>query len=56
MISVLLHYQVFGLYQVTFIGTVDKIDSKQTNITYTIRDDTGVIEVVQWIEGDAVRS
>lgn len=47
---------MFGLSQVTFIGTVDKIDSKQTNITYTIRDDTGVIDVVQWIEGDVVRS
>lgn len=25
---------------------------KPTNIVYTIRDDSGVIEVIQWVEGD----
>ena len=40
--------------QATLIGVVDKIDSKSSNITYTIRDDTGIIEVVQWNEGEGV--
>lgn len=42
------------VHMVTFIGVVDHVESKQTNITYTVRDDTGTIEVVQWIEGDSV--
>jgi len=41
------------VHMVTFIGVVDHVESKQTNITYTVRDDTGTIEVVQWIEGDS---
>lgn len=40
------------VHMVTFIGTVEQIESKQTNVSYTIRDDTGSIEVVQWIEGE----
>lgn len=40
--------------QVTFIGTLENIEMKQTNIAYTVRDDTGTIEVVQWIEGEVV--
>lgn len=39
-------------HMVTFVGTVEQIDSKQTNVTYTVRDDSGAIEVVQWIEGE----
>jgi replication factor A2 len=40
------------VHMVTFVGTVESIESKQTNISYSIRDDTGTIEVVQWIEGE----
>merc|ERR1712071_642585 len=39
------------VHMVTFVGTVENIESKQTNISYSVRDDTGTIEVVQWIEG-----
>ncbi|XP_046643615.1 replication protein A 32 kDa subunit-like [Daphnia pulicaria] len=39
-------------HMVTFVGTVEQIESKQTNVSYTVRDDTGSIEVVQWIEGE----
>ena len=34
----------------TFVGTVEAIESKQNNISYKIRDDSGEIEVIQWIE------
>jgi len=40
------------VHMVTLVGTVENIESKQTNISYTIKDDTGTIEVVQWIEGE----
>jgi len=40
------------VHMVTFVGTVENIESKQTNISYSVRDDTGTIEVVQWIEGE----
>ena len=36
------------------MGTVEQIESKQTNVSYTVRDDTGSIEVVQWIESEGV--
>lgn len=39
-------------HMVTFVGTVEQIESKQTNVSYTVRDDTGSIEVIQWIEGE----
>ncbi|KZS06262.1 Replication A 32 kDa subunit-like protein [Daphnia magna] len=37
---------------VTFVGTVAEIESNHTNISYTVRDDSGSIEVVQWIENE----
>lgn len=38
------------VHMVTFVGTVEAIESKQNNISYKIRDDSGEIEVIQWIE------
>ncbi|KZS10041.1 Replication A 32 kDa subunit-like protein, partial [Daphnia magna] len=39
-------------HMVTFVGTVAEIESNHTNISYTVRDDSGSIEVVQWIENE----
>jgi len=36
-------------FQVTFIGTLEKIEKKPDNIiVHTIRDDSGVIEAIQY--------
>ncbi|KAI9557142.1 hypothetical protein GHT06_016949 [Daphnia sinensis] len=39
---------------VTFVGPVAEIVSNQTDISYTVRDDSGSIEVVQSIEAVGV--
>jgi replication factor A2 len=39
--------------QLTFIGQIHNIQTQATNTTYKLDDGTGLIEVKQWIDGDA---
>ncbi|POS84512.1 hypothetical protein EPUL_002510 [Erysiphe pulchra] len=39
--------------QITFIGQIQTVSSQATNTTYKVDDGTGLIEVKQWIDGDA---
>jgi replication factor A2 len=39
--------------QITFVGQIRSIATQTTNITYKIDDGTGIIEVKQWIDGEA---
>ncbi|EXJ84200.1 replication factor A2 [Capronia epimyces CBS 606.96] len=39
--------------QVTFVGQIRSISTQPTNITYKVDDGTGIVEVKQWIDGDA---
>jgi replication factor A2 len=40
--------------QITFVGQIRSIATQTTNITYKIDDGTGIIEVKQWVDGEAV--
>lgn len=39
--------------QITFVGQIRSIATHATNTTYKIDDGTGMIEVKQWVDGDA---
>ncbi|KAK2624501.1 hypothetical protein QTJ16_006451 [Diplocarpon rosae] len=39
--------------QLTFIGQINQISSQATNTTFKLDDGTGIIEVKQWVDGDA---
>ncbi|KHJ35706.1 putative replication protein a 32 kda subunit [Erysiphe necator] len=39
--------------QLTFVGQIQTVSSQATNTTYKVDDGTGLIEVKQWIDGDA---
>ncbi|CAK4034895.1 related to single-stranded DNA binding 30K chain [Lecanosticta acicola] len=41
--------------QVTFIGQVRNISTQTTNVTYKLDDGTGIIEVKQWIDAEALQ-
>lgn len=41
--------------QVTFIGQVRNISTQTTNVTYKLDDGTGIIEVKQWIDAEAMQ-
>jgi replication factor A2 len=43
-------YRVFPTSQITFVGTVVNIAKSPTNISSTIEDGTGSIDVRQWID------
>ncbi|TVY45381.1 Replication factor A protein [Lachnellula subtilissima] len=40
--------------QITFVGQINSISSQATNTTYKLDDGTGLIEVKQWIDADAI--
>ena len=42
--------------QVTFIGQVRNISQQTTNVTYKLDDGTGIIEVKQWVDTDAMNN
>ena len=39
--------------QITFVGQIRNIATQTTNITYKVDDGTGIIEVKQWVDGEA---
>ncbi|CAD6504761.1 BgTH12-00264 [Blumeria graminis f. sp. triticale] len=39
--------------QITFVGQIQAVSSQATNTTFKVDDGTGLIEVKQWIDGDA---
>jgi replication factor A2 len=39
--------------QITFIGQINNISAQATNTTFKLDDGTGLIEVKQWVDGDA---
>lgn len=39
--------------QITFVGQIQSVSSQATNTTYKVDDGTGLIEIKQWIDGDA---
>ena len=40
--------------QVTFVGQVRSVNAQTTNITYTVDDGTGMIDVKKWIDADRI--
>ena len=42
--------------QITFVGQIRNISTQTTNITYKLDDGTGIIEVKQWIDADALNN
>jgi replication factor A2 len=39
--------------QITFVGQIRSMATQTTNITYKVDDGTGIIEVKQWVDGEA---
>lgn len=42
-----------NISQITFVGQIRSIATQTTNITYKVDDGTGIIEVKQWVDGEA---
>ncbi len=41
--------------QVTFVGQIRNISKQTTNITYKLDDGTGIIEVKEWVDAEAIQ-
>ena len=41
--------------QVTFVGQIRNVSRQATNVTYKLDDGTGIIEVKEWVDADAMK-
>jgi len=47
---VTLYLYILFVIQITFVGTIEKIEPKINCISHMVRDDSGEIEVLLWID------
>lgn len=50
------HFVLDGseMTQITFVGQIRNISKQTTNVTYKLDDGTGIIEVKEWVDSDAL--